>query len=132
MSRTSTTDIAKAIHESLKGGSDVAALAKNTVAFLEKKKMLSKRDLILEKLEKLYNAEAGVVNAVLFTAASVDESFKDKVKAYIKDKYNDHQVNLEEKIQQDLVGGFKIKIDDEVLDATIFNKLKELQAHLIR
>jgi F0F1-type ATP synthase delta subunit len=65
MATLSTRTIAHAIYESTKdkSGSDLHDVLKNSVEILSKKKMLSKSDDILEKLEEIIDHKEGVTRA---------------------------------------------------------------------
>ena len=54
-----------------------------------------------------------------------------KLEEFIKKKYKAKEVIQIEKVDEKLLGGIKIEIGDDIIDATLRNKIKQLQTYLI-
>jgi len=84
----------------------------------------------LEQFIKTYKAKKGIVDAFIQSSISIPESLKEKIKGMIKgDDYN--EVNLHEEINEDLIGGFILRIDDKLVDNSVSSQLKRLQKSLL-
>jgi F-type H+-transporting ATPase subunit delta len=95
----------------------------------------NKREMILpviaEEFIKKLNTIRGIVPMILTSATKLDEG----VKATILDKLN-KQVNgsiqLTEKIDESLIGGFVVRMGDTRIDASIAHQLNKMKQRLIR
>lgn len=134
MATLSHNTIASAIYGASKGKKDaeLKVFIDNVIKFLVRKKLLSKSSHILKKIEKLYNTEHGLLLVKVASAEKLPEEVKRDLSQALLQKYNAKQVFFTEKVNKDLIGGLKVEIDDEVIDLTIFNKLKKLQVYLTR
>ena len=134
MANLSYNDIARAIYigSKNKDNQDMSLFVDNTVKFLTRKKLLSKSKNILDKLESILNKEKGLVKAKISSAEKMNDVFKKDLNSFLLQKYKAKQVEMIEVVDKKYIGGVKIEVDDEVIDLTIFNKLKKLQTHLTR
>jgi F-type H+-transporting ATPase subunit delta len=71
----------------------------------------------------------GITELVLTTAVKVDEKVKKQISDLISGALNT-KVDLEEKIDPDIIGGFILRIDDKYIDASIKNKLRKIEKEL--
>lgn len=134
MANISYNDIAKAIYigSKNKDNKEMSLFVDNTVKFLTRKKLLSKSKNILDKLEALLNKDKGLIKATISTSETMNEILKKDLNSFLLKKYNAKEVEMIEIVDSKYIGGVKIEVDDEVIDLTIFNKLKKLQTHLTR
>jgi ATP synthase F1 delta subunit len=134
MATISNNDIANALYLGAKNktGKDLEIFITNTVSFLFRKKLLSKSSHILEKLEKKINKEQGIIKVKISSVSKLDENIKRDLSTFLLKKYNAKNILFTEEIDVKFIGGIKIEIDDEVIDLTIFNKLKKLKTHLLK
>lgn len=134
MANISYNDIAKAIYigSKNKDNKEMSLFVDNTVKFLTRKKLLSKSKNILDKLENLLNKDKGLIKAKISTSEKMNDIFKKDINSFLLKKYNAKEVEMIEIVDSKYIGGVKIEVDDEVIDLTIFNKLKKLQTHLTR
>jgi F-type H+-transporting ATPase subunit delta len=87
--------------------------------------------IIAEEFISKLNVIRGIVPLTLTSAAKLDES----VKATILEKLNKHingSIELTEKIDESLIGGFVIRMGDTRIDASIAHQLNEMKQRLIR
>ena len=77
----------------------------------------------------------GITESCLTTAVKVDENIKKQICDLIAGAFNT-KVDLKENIDESIVGGFILKIEDNYIDASVRNKLakirKELTANIYR
>lgn len=134
MAKLSHNTIARAIYLASKNktGADMHMYIKNVVKFLFQKKLLSKSEYILDKMQKLEDKESGLIQTKVYTAKKLDENTKKELSTILTKKHNAKRVSFTEIVDSNLVGGLKVEVDDEIIDLTIFNKLQKLQAHLTR
>ena len=73
-----------------------------------------------------YKIHKKILTAVITTASGLDDVLRKKVIALVK-KDNQSEVELIEKTDKDLIGGFILKIGDKQLDESLSGKLKLLR-----
>lgn len=79
---------------------------------------------------KLYKDSRGIVTAELITAIEADEEISNKIISLIKKLSNCREVELIRKIDPTIIGGFRIKYHDKLLDASIAHELKEISKRM--
>lgn len=133
MATTFIKNIAQAIHESSKGKSDedLNFLIKNTIDLINKKRMLGQTDKILSTLEKIIDKEEGITRAKIYSRSKISNQKIKEVEEFIRKKYKSEKVILTNIENPKLLGGIKIEIENEILDATLSNKIQKLQTYLI-
>jgi len=72
----------------------------------------------------------GVTESVLTTAVKVDPEIKKQVSDLIEKLFKT-KVDLKENIDDSIIGGFILKIEDNYIDASIRNKLRKIRAELV-
>lgn len=134
MSTLSNNDIAKAIYLLSKDKMDKELKGINIkiIEFLARKRLLSKVPDILERLDKIINKEEEKIIVKISSKEKIKEETKKELVHFLKERYKAKEISFIEKIDEKLLGGLKIEIDDEVIDLTVKNKIKKLQEHLIR
>jgi len=133
MANISINNLARAIHESSKGkeGVDLDDISKKAVNLITKKHLLSKSKEILTQLKKIMDKDEGNVRAKISSKIKIDKKTVDEIEEFIKKRYKAKNAILEFKIDEKLLGGIKLEIEDEILDTTLKNRIKKLQNYLI-
>ena len=72
----------------------------------------------------------GITESVLTTAVKVDDKVKKQMIDLISDGFKT-KVELKEIIDPEIVGGFILQVDDNLIDASIRNKLRKIKKELI-
>ncbi|MFA6355379.1 MAG: F0F1 ATP synthase subunit delta [Candidatus Paceibacterota bacterium] len=129
----SIKNLTQAIYDSSfdKEGKVLEDILLKTATYLKNKNLLGKKEEILKSLEEIINKEQGIIKAKVSTEIKLKTEVKKEIEEFIKKKYKIKEVILEEQIDEKLLGGIKIEIGDEIIDATISNKIKQLQTYLI-
>lgn len=132
MAALSNNTIAESIYEtlSMKAVTEQAALYPKVVEFLARKNLLSKAPEILTRLERIINEKEGIVAATVYSAEHLAEKDKKEISRALSKRYSGKTASITEKIDKRLLGGFKIEVNDEVIDLSVKNRMKKLQAHL--
>ena len=133
MAKISNNDIARAIYLSSKDKTmhELVGHNKNILNFLHRKHLLTKSKDILKKLEEIINKDEGRAVVKLNTRTKLKDSTKDHLSAYLKERYKVKEIIMNEEEDESLLGGFKIEIEDEIIDLSVKNKINRLQEHLI-
>ncbi len=133
MATTSIKNLAEAIYESSlnKEGKDFDIAIEKSATYIKDKNLLGKKEEILEALEKIVHRENGIIKAKVTSEIKLKSEVEKEIEEFIKKKYKAKEVILELKEDKGLLGGIKIETENEIIDATLKNKIKQLQDYLI-
>lgn len=119
---------AMALYESTKnvGGTELEKRIKNFTAILKKNNALSSADKIIQQYYKYYRTKKNISKIEVASSQKLGSETLNK----ILEKFS-KQVEIEEKIDQSLIGGIMIKIDENTLiDGSVKRKLEDLKKSL--
>ncbi|XFA98185.1 ATP synthase F1 subunit delta [Candidatus Izemoplasma sp. B36] len=77
---------------------------------------------ILDNLNK-------IMNVVVVSNKPLKKNNLDKIKNKLKEKYN-RKIQIEETIDKDIIGGFRIEFEGNVIDETINKQLNDIKSSL--
>src|SRR3989344_264059 len=128
MSAISDTQIAHAIYLSLKDKepAETHKVHKQIINFLARKKLMSRASAILLKLQKVINQENKIVAAKVHSGHKLGEKVEKDLVHFLKNRYSADHAEIDEKLDKNLLGGYKIEVEDEVIDLSIRNKISKL------
>lgn len=86
---------------------------------------------IFRYLEELYRKEQGIKTAVLTTAAPLNEVIANQIQKSLESQLGG-RVELSQKIDNELVGGFVLRVDDTQYDASVSSQLKKIKEKLLQ
>ncbi len=134
MTTISNNDIACAIYLASKDktGVHLESTLHNVVKFLARKHLLLKKDAIILQLRKIINDEEGIVAARVSSAKKLKEEIKRDLIHFLKKRYTAKEIYLSEEVEEKLLGGVRIEVNNEVIDLTLKNKIAKLQEYLNR
>jgi len=91
------------------------------------------RESFIPAIARVFMSEtmkhAGITESVITTAIKVDTKVKKQIIDLITEVFKT-KVNLEEKIDTEIIGGFILRIDDNYIDASIKSKLRKIRKEL--
>jgi len=82
--------------------------------------------LVASSFIKLYKTHNKIETATVISATSLDESLRSEVIKFIE-KHGDKKAELEEKIDESIIGGAIIRMGDKQLDASVSREISELR-----
>lgn len=132
--KISSKDIAGAVYSATKGksGQDLAVAIRRSAQVIGDRRMLGKSDEILNTLQNIFDKKTGTVRIKVTTAKSIEREERNKLENEIKERYNAKIVASEFFEKEELLGGMRVEVRDEVLDNTYKNRLRELEKFLMR
>ena len=84
---------------------------------------------IAREFHTAYNSYKGIGKAFITTAVPLDEQLRLEFENMVKQLSDKSEVELTEKVDKEIIGGFLLNIGDRQLDASIKNKLKALKVN---
>lgn len=134
MAKISPKNIAEAIYKATEGksGAGLETALKRGAQVLRDRRMLGKSEEVLGALRNIVDKNTGVVRAKVTTAKVLPLGERKKLEGEIKEKYKAQKVISEFFENAELLGGMRVEVGDEVMDATYKNKLRQLEKFLIQ
>ena len=96
------------------------------IGFLTKKKRLVHLLMILQYIETFYSKNR---KALILSAFKLDDETFKKISSFFEKKLNE-KFEFEEKVDESLIGGFKVKITDVIYDFSLKNQLLKFKQKL--
>jgi F-type H+-transporting ATPase subunit delta len=84
---------------------------------------------IAAQFRKHMNAQSGASDAVLYSAFAVDPQVLDGVRQTLEKRFG-RKLHISVQIQEDLIGGVRIAVGDEVLDTSVKARLEQMKVAL--
>ena len=134
MMKISPKNFAEAVYEVTldKSGQELAVVLKRSTQILKQLRMLSKSGEILNALQNIFDKKTGTVRMKVSTAKKMEREERSKLENEIKKKYMAQIVEGEFFEKEELLGGIKVEVGDQILDNTYRNRLRELEKFLIQ
>lgn len=86
---------------------------------------------IFRNLEDLYRREEGIKTAVLTSAHSLDADIVIQISKMLEKEFK-AKVELSQKVDEKLIGGFVLRVEDQQYDASISTQLKKIKEQLLQ
>lgn len=99
------------------------------IMVIKNKRELYLRDMARDFID-VYKKSKGIITVVITTASNIEEEFRKNVKDIIS-KHFSSSIELSEVVDEDIIGGMILRINDIQYDASIYSKLKKLKRELI-
>ncbi len=87
--------------------------------------------VIAQSFTKLYKKQNNIIDVELISAVALDDAAKSKIMDKVKSIYADSTIEITEKIDESILGGFIVKIGDKQIDASIASQLSNLKNVLL-
>ena len=127
MKKITTTTIAEAFTESMTEKS----LTQKDERVREVMNLITRHkgnaDKFLEEVENLLDKNAGIIHAKVTTKESLNTHARKDLEKKLLDRYGAKGIKIEEVIDENILGGIKVKVGDEVYDETVAGKLNSLK-----
>ena len=107
-------------------GGKISKITSLFIQIITTKKRESLIPLIAQNFIRLHKTHHKIATAKFTTAIPLDSELKEKVSNYIKSKTS-FEIELIEEIDEAILGGAIIKMDDQQLDGSVRRNIKELK-----
>lgn len=104
-----------------------------SIAFFEiitRKRRESYLEAIAKEVVRLYKEYKGIQTAIVTSAVGLDDKVRADVFKIISESLNS-EIELVEKVDKNLIGGFVLRVGDKQFDASIASELRHLRQQLI-
>lgn len=86
---------------------------------------------LIAAFRMILNEKRGIVPVQAYVASPMDADTLGRVKAQIGSALGGKTVELTEHVDDSLIGGLKVRIDDKLIDATVATQLRTMRRQLI-
>ncbi|WLD93168.1 F0F1 ATP synthase subunit delta [Alkalihalobacillus sp. AL-G] len=112
-------------------GDDLSEPVHNTLLLMVDRKRESMIPSLVDQYIELANEERGIADATVYSVRVLTESEQKAISESFAKHLNVNQLRVENVIDQDLVGGVKVKIGNRIFDGSISGKLNRIQRQLV-
>jgi len=128
MKKQSNRQFAKALYEVTRDlpKSHLPETIEQFVLILQKNNKLKKIDYIVEEFINYSKKQDGIKNIEVETTRKLEQPILNKIKKIFGKKSE-----IIQKINKDLLGGIRVKVDDMIYDASLKKQLSRLKNQLI-
>lgn len=102
----------------------------NFLRFIVSKKRIGIISDIVKRFNDIHDINTGTADAEITTAVDIDESQKEELKSQLE-QFTKKKLRLNYNVDASIIGGFKVKIADRIIDASLKNQLKKLRKALL-
>jgi F-type H+-transporting ATPase subunit delta len=102
----------------------------NFLRFIIDKNREDKLVDIVRRFNDIYDEKSGIVNAEVTGAIEIEKGLKDSFQKAVEN-YSNKNARVKYSSDLDLIGGFRIRIGDTVIDASVKNQLELLKTKLL-
>ncbi|HXC06256.1 MAG TPA: ATP synthase F1 subunit delta [Bacteroidia bacterium] len=104
----------------------VTPLTNHFLGLISDEKREEYLEMAMEEFVRKYKQNKNILTAVITTAHGLDEETRKSVKELIK-KQLSSEIELVEKVNKELIGGFVLRVGDKQNDASILGKIRLLE-----
>ncbi len=127
--RTLTVHEMQSVLERLFAGR-VSDLVYRFLQVVNRKSRLGELAGFLDAFNVLLDRKRGIVEVDLFTASQLDRPAVDRIATELGRKLN-KQVVVHQSVDSSLIGGLKLRIGDQLIDASVASQLSQMKQKLI-
>lgn len=110
-------------------GNIVGIEAINFLKVLAEKKHFNELENIIEALKENINISSNIQNVVVISAVELNEVNKNRICSVLEEKLN-KRINADWKVDENIIGGLIVKINDDVIDTSIKLKIEKIKGNL--
>lgn len=134
MKKNSTTEYADILFEITKNQDtlDIEKTMHVYAKFLKKRRMLGKIDEILKKYDSITQGQKKIVYATLFSTEKLDDKDEKEIIKIFKKEVDASDIEVENKIDKNLIAGWKIKTNEFLIDASLRGRLNKMKKNLVK
>jgi F-type H+-transporting ATPase subunit delta len=125
---------AQALFEALRGKNQeqMEAVIDNFAQLLIRNRDVSKADKIIQIFNDIWNREQGIIEAEIVTSAKTDEDVLESIKEYIAKATRANEVEVRKRVDKNILGGFIVRYEDKVIDASLRTQVRQLKSKLVK
>ncbi|WP_221567300.1 F0F1 ATP synthase subunit delta [Alkalihalobacillus sp. TS-13] len=112
-------------------GNQLSEPVHNTLLLMVDRKREALIPSMVEQYIQLANEERGVADATVYSVRILTDEEQQAISKTFAERLNVKELRVENVIDQDLVGGIKVKIGNRIFDGSVSGKLNRIQRQLV-
>ncbi len=131
--KLSIKQYAQALYELTKDKpeNEVFVVIEKFVKTLKRNGLLNKMEDIIKKFVEIFNKENNIIEAKIVTSRKLDGKELDNVKNFLLKKYGAEKIEMKTKVDENLKGGIKIVVGEEIIDNSVLGRLQKLKQAIV-
>ena len=109
----------------------ISKTVENFFRFIVEKRRETFIVFIAKSYMDLYRKAKNIISAEVASAQTLDEKTLSLLRTFIEKDYSDKTVQLHTKINEELIGGFVLNVENEKLDASVSGELNAIRKEFI-
>ena len=105
---------------------DISVLVKNLVNVLIRNRRINLLVSVINAYDLIMKSNSGEIIAEVITAAELKDDQKQEIVSNLK-KMTGKEIQIQSKVQPDIIAGIKVKIGSQMIDASVSTKLNNLK-----
>jgi len=110
---------------------DFKSALKNFVVLVAKNHDLKRVESIIKQFELIWQEQSSVLEAKVVSRHVLNKEIRDSLNSYLIKLTGKKEIVIKEELDEALLGGFVLKFQDQVIDASLKNSLQELRRKMI-
>lgn len=106
-------------------------IIRNFASVLVKNNHVSYLPQILRKFKQIWNQEKGIVEAEVISARELNKEAQKEIEKFIQSKNGKKSIETNYEINSEIKGGFVVKMEDKILDASLKSRIWDLRNILV-
>ncbi len=94
----------------------------------------NRREIYLKDISRNFLAlcrkDQGILSATLTSASTLEEGSKENLSTLLSKSFNS-KIELEEVVDEEIIGGFVLRVEDQQLDASVSTQLNKIKRELL-
>ncbi len=125
----STKQYAQALYELTKDKpeKEVSVVVRKFVKNLKRNGLLNKVEDIVKKFTEVFNEENNIIEAKVVASRKLDDKALDNIERFLLKRYGAEKIEMKTKVDENLKGGIKIVVGEEVIDNSVSGRLQKLK-----
>lgn len=120
------TDKKQTILKAIFGG-QIGVITTEFLDVITRKRREGELEAIAEAFVTQYRKHKQILTAVITTASGLDEKLRAQVLDIVKQSAGGKAIELVEKTDQSLIGGFVLRVGDKQVDASVMRQIRNLE-----
>lgn len=120
------TDKKQEILKAIFGG-NIGVITTTFLDIITRKRREGELEGIAEAFVMQYRKHKEILTAVITTAQGLDDKLRAQIMEIVKQSSSGKSVELVEKTDKELIGGFILRVGDKQVDASIIRQIKDLE-----
>lgn len=119
------TDKKQAIIKAIFGGK-IGVISSQFIDIITRKRREAELEAIAESFLNQYRKHKQILTAVITSAVGLDDALRNRVLELVRQESNS-EIELIEKIDPAIMGGFLLRVGDKQIDATVLRQVRKLE-----